>query len=99
MGIVKGSSGAALYVKQGGRIIAEGTSSKPIVFTSNKDVGSRAPQDWGGIVLVGNAPISETQTLKTEDNVQTPYGGNNSADSSGVLKYVRVEFGSYEFST
>ncbi|HBS04862.1 MAG TPA: hypothetical protein DEA96_07860 [Leptospiraceae bacterium] len=97
--IVKGSSGAALYVKQGGRIIAEGTSSKPIVFTSNKDVGSRAPQDWGGIVLVGNAPISETQTLKTEDNVQTPYGGNNSADSSGVLKYVRVEFGSYEFST
>ncbi len=96
---VKASTGAAIYVLQGGKIFAEGTASQPIVFTSSKDVGSRAPQDWGGIIIVGNAPISETSTLTTEDDVQTPYGGTNAADNSGTLKYVRVEFGSYEFAT
>ncbi|NDB35073.1 MAG: T9SS C-terminal target domain-containing protein, partial [Flavobacteriia bacterium] len=37
----------ALCIERGAQIIAEGTAQKPIVFTSGKPDGEKAPGDWG----------------------------------------------------
>ncbi|MGN7202684.1 hypothetical protein ACTHQF_00310 [Pedobacter sp. SAFR-022] len=96
--IIRGDEGskASLVVTRGGKIMAEGTASKPIVFTSNKAVGSRAPGDWGGIIILGKAKnnIPGGEGL-IEGGFTEPFGkhgGSNDEDNSGVLKYVRVEF-------
>src|SRR5512138_3213935 len=47
--------GSSLFILRGSRIIAEGTASAPIVFTSERAEGSREPGDWGGLIIVGNA--------------------------------------------
>lgn len=89
---IKGSKGSNLFVLQGGKLNAIGTSSSPIVFTSSKAAGERKPGDWGGIVLVGNAQ-SNASGKATEGGFGYTYtGGTNDADSSGTLQYVRIEF-------
>ncbi len=82
----------ALIVEQNSRLIAEGTASEPIVFTSGKAPGQRKPGDWGGIVLLGNAPTNRTTTPIIEGGINAVYGGSLAADNSGILKYVRIEF-------
>ena len=91
---VYGQAGSALFILPDSKIIAEGTATNPIVFTSNKPVGERKPSDWGGIVIIGKAPISqEPQTRKTEGTDPQPFGQFNIPDdNSGILKYVRIEF-------
>ncbi len=84
-----------LVVTRGSRIMAEGTKDAPIVFTSSKEDGSRARGDWGGLILNGRAPINncESGVCEAEGEGGTgQYGGDDPKDSSGVLKYVRVEF-------
>ncbi|HAN66285.1 MAG TPA: hypothetical protein DCQ34_08510, partial [Chitinophagaceae bacterium] len=54
--------------------------------------GSRTPGDWGGIVLLGNAPTNRSTTPIIEGGINSQYGGNIPTDNSGVLKYVRIEF-------
>jgi hypothetical protein len=89
-------SKGTLVVTRGGKLIAEGTAAKPIVFTSNKPVGQRAPGDWGGVILLGkslnNIPGG---TGLIEGGLTAPFGnhgGTDAADNSGTLKYVRIEF-------
>ncbi len=81
----------ALIIKPGAKIIAEGTVDKPIIFTSNKSKGQRAKGDWAGIIILGNAPVN-LQTNEYLTTARTTFGGSNSADNSGILKYVRIEF-------
>ncbi|MEZ4796544.1 MAG: hypothetical protein R2785_05185 [Flavobacteriaceae bacterium] len=92
-------SKATLTITRGSKIIAEGEETDPIVFTSNR--GVKRAGDWGGIVLLGNAPSNKFgngsvatfyQGLKPEDYASTNHGGENSIDSSGILKYVRIEY-------
>jgi len=83
---------AALCVERGAQLIANGTADKPIVFTSGKAAGSRTPGDWGGIVLLGRAKTNRTATPVIEGGLDRPYGGDNDADNSGSLKYVRIEY-------
>jgi hypothetical protein len=92
--------GSSLWILRGAKIVAIGTAAEPIVFTSARPVGSRKPGDWGGIVIVGNGIINRTgATITTEGPQPENYaGGNNNADSSGVLKYVRIEFAGYDVS-
>ncbi len=47
-----------LTIVKGSKIMAEGTVTDPIVFTSNKSTAERKPGDWGGVILMGNAPIN-----------------------------------------
>lgn len=82
----------ALCVERGGKLIANGTADKPIVFTSGQDAGSRNPGDWGGIVLLGYAKTNRSSTPVIEGGLDRPYGGTNDADNSGSLKYVRIEY-------
>jgi len=92
------SQGALLTVRGGsgrrsGRVFAQGTAQEPIVFTSERAVGNRRRGDWGGIVLNGlGCNNGSGGTLIGEGNTGA-HGGTRPTDTSGVLRYVRVEFG------
>jgi hypothetical protein len=92
-------AGSSLWITRGARIVARGTATNPIVFTSQRAPGSRAPGDWGGVVIVGAAPTSRSAadalTHGRTGTTRTPesYGGGSAPnDDSGVLSYVRIEF-------
>lgn len=94
--------GSSLFVLRGARIIADGTAAQPIVFTSSQADGSRQPGDWGGLIIVGNGIINRSGTVNIEgtgtstENPLVAYsGGNNNADNSGILRYVRVEYAGF----
>ena len=82
----------ALCIERGAQIIAEGTPTKPIVFTSGKPSGEKTPGDWGGIVILGRAKTNRSSEPTIEGGIGRPYGGTNDQDNSGVLKYVRIEY-------
>ena len=86
------SEKGALCIERGAQIFAEGTSSKPIIFTSGKPIGERTPGDWGGIVILGRAKTNRTSEPTIEGGIGRPYGGTNDLDNSGVLRYVRIEY-------
>ena len=85
-------SAGVLVIYRGAKIMAEGTSSEPVVFTSNET--NPQPGDLGGIVLVGQARGNGNHSV-LEGGVDpqfSVFGGTNDADNSGVLKYVRIEY-------
>jgi hypothetical protein len=95
--IIKGSlaNKGALIIRQGGRLVADGTPTQPIVFTSAQPAGARNPGDWGGLILVGRAPTNLPAVTNVEGGVVATFGGpaaNLPADDSGILRYVRIEF-------
>lgn len=82
-----------LLIERGAKLLAEGTLSQPIVFTSNYAPGSRTYGDWGGVVLCGKATINVSGgTSIIEGGPTSVYGGTDDADNSGSLKFVRIEF-------
>ncbi|WBO83671.1 T9SS type A sorting domain-containing protein [Hymenobacter yonginensis] len=92
--IIKGdlANQGALVIRQGARLNAVGTPTQPIVFTSNQPAGSRAPGDWGGIILCGRAPVNLSGNPTIEGGVNATFGGTDPADNSGTLQYVRIEY-------
>lgn len=88
------SQKGALIVERGSKLIADGSASDPIIFTSGKPSNERAPGDWGGIILLGKAPTNRPTSPAPiiEGGVNRPYGGSEANDNSGVLRYVRIEF-------
>jgi hypothetical protein len=96
---IQGLDRSFLVIERGAKIIAEGTPAAPIVFTSAQEPGSRSPRDWGGVWINGRAPIN---TPGGEDLGETGitgvYGGGmnpNPHDSSGIIRYVRIEFAGF----
>lgn len=83
--VVKGEAGAALYITAGAKIVARGTTSEPIVFTSAAT--TKVAGSWGGLYVLGLAP--PTGTLA---GAGLSYGGADEADSSGTLSFVRIEY-------
>jgi hypothetical protein len=86
-----------LIVLPGGKLEAQGRADAPVVFTSASDPPTRG--DWGGVLILGNAPINlkddQGNPLPgTVEGVVEPitYGGLDRDDSSGILKYVRIEY-------
>lgn len=97
--VIKGEaqSKAILLVEAGAKLIAEGTEDEPIVFTSQAAPADRRAGDWGGVVILGNAPVNIPGgkgniegILKTVQGTQ--FGGTDPEDSSGVLRYIRIEY-------
>ncbi|MDE0230522.1 MAG: SwmB domain-containing protein [Spirochaetaceae bacterium] len=93
--VVKGwGDNTAIIVEPGGRIVAEGTREAPVVLTCSSAVGRRQPGCWGGLRILGRAPVTRLEgvapgVLPAERAV---YGGADGEGSSGALRYVRVEF-------
>ena len=90
---VKEGFGNYLLVERGGKIMAEGTAEAPITFTA-EDEANAGPGYWGGLIINGKARISGPEGTVTEgateiDNNQA-YGGDDNADNSGVLRYVKL---------
>lgn len=83
-----------LVVTKGAQISALGQETDPIVFTSNSSM--KKAGDWGGLVILGDAPINKLGGLGSYnmdlDPALTMYGGDNVAGNSGILKFVRIEF-------
>ena len=97
--VASGERAASLIIEPGAKIIAEGTVDKPIVFTSDKEPGKRVTGDWGGLIICGNARVNRTNQPTIEGGPGTHYGNTTSdefnGESSGKLKYVRIEFAGY----
>jgi hypothetical protein len=97
--VVRGdkASRGTLTIERGSRILANGTSTNPIVFTSNQPVNQRASKDWGGLNIMGRATNNQGANVNAEGYpacVTAPqYGGTTDNDNSGVLRYVRIEYG------
>ncbi len=97
--VIKGDRGTlgTLIIDPGAKIIAEGTADEPIVFTSLAAEGERQAGDWGGVILLGKAPVNVPNGGKSNveglnPTPETQYGGLVADDDSGILKYVRIEF-------
>jgi hypothetical protein len=96
--IIKGekASKGSLIVTRGSKLIADGTSAQPIVFTSNEPAGQRTYGDWGGLIILGRAPLNDPAGEKLIeggiDPVKGLYGGTDPSDNSGIIRYVRIEF-------
>jgi hypothetical protein len=86
------SSKGTLIIHRGNKIIAEGTESNPIVFTSEREQGSRAAGDWGGVVICGKAANNQGTDVQLEGGYGAYHGGSTDDDNSGILKYVRIEY-------
>lgn len=83
-----------LVIKRGAVIMAEGTATAPITFTSNLPDDLKDRGSWGGLIILGKAPINKSGGQAfVEGLVGVPYGGTNPDDNSGVLNYVRVWYG------
>jgi len=96
--IIKGVSNtkATLIIERGSKIIAAGTATQPIVFTSDKPAGQRASGDWGGVVICGKAKTNKHDDGEgvgiAEGGIGSKYGGSDDNDNSGILQFVRIEF-------
>jgi len=92
----------SLIIKPGAKIIANGTRQQPIVFTSQFALqGSTRPPtygDWGGIIVLGNARINVPGGTAQIEGPGDVYGGTNDDDSSGVMRYVRIEYPGIAYS-
>jgi hypothetical protein len=99
-----------LVVNRGSQIVAEGTSTNPIIFTSRQNVEGTATDasdnQWGGIQLLGRAPISncnaavpggsaQCQQQAEGTNAPALYGGAIAGDSSGTLRYVQIRYSGF----
>ena len=83
-----------IAVAQNGKIDVQGTSSKPVVMTAI----SQTPGAWGGLVVCGKAPINKGITASAEVSDLT-YGGGDSIDSSGSIKYLRIEYSGFAYNS
>ena len=89
----------ALVFRTGSKLNAVGTADNPIVFTSDQAPGMRAPGDWAGLAMNGLAPVNcPGGQCDAEGLVNTVFGGDNPGDSSGTVRYVRVEYAGRELS-
>lgn len=102
-------SASALIVTRGSKLFAVGNAQNPVVFTSNE--ATAASGDWGGIVLLGNAPLNRVDA--TIEGINLPsvpagidinYGGGGAGQgdahhSAGELQYVRIEYAGAAIAT
>jgi hypothetical protein len=81
-----------LVIERGAKLIVNGTADKPVVFTSN--AATKVQGDWGAIVIAGNASTNvgegHIEGLPITDD--TKFGGSLSADNSGSISYLRLEY-------
>lgn len=77
-----------ILIEQGAKINAIGTAEKPIVMTSSKEeVGA-----WGGLHICGYAHTNVSGGTGVSEIGGATYGGDDDADNSGTLKYIRLEY-------
>ena len=108
-----GSNASTLIIAQGAKLMAMGTENQPIIFTSDSDdisVGQTSGTSlnenvrgmWGGVIVLGNAPISVSSGITAQiegvpaSDINGLYGGTDAADNSGIIQYVSIRHGGAE---
>ena len=82
-----------MVVDRGAQIIANGTDTAPIIFTSeNAYVKGDAPAvgQWGGLTIIGNAANDQVAAYEINTPREFTPGQTDLADNSGVLNYVQI---------
>nr|WP_246543715.1 hypothetical protein [Novosphingobium profundi] len=105
------SDPAWLAVNRGNKIMADGTASRPIVFTSRQNVIGTATDasqgQWGGVVLLGRGVTTDCSSTagtspcqRETEGAATParFGGSDNTDSSGSMSYVQIRYSGYALS-
>ena len=111
-----GANATALVVARGATLNAGGTAAAPIIFTSVADeitpadvaAGNFASPNldadinglWGGVIVLGNAPISvsgdgteaQIEGIPPSDT-NGRYGGSTADDNSGTITYISIRHG------
>ena len=106
--ILAGLDASYLNVNRGNQIQANGTTDRPIIFTSQQNIRGEntdsSSGDWGGLILNGRAPITDclsntatpgtAQCEREVEGTTTPprYGGDDASDSSGSVRNVQLRF-------
>ena len=87
----------SLTISNGSKINAKGSATDPIIFTSSNSI--KKPGDWGGIFILGDAPVNKLNGktslnygLQPSDTNNISFGGDNTDSNSGILSYVRIEY-------
>ncbi len=100
----KATPNSSLIITKGAKIMAVGTATSPIVFTSDQDTAQRNLGDWGGVIILGKATNNNPGDTGNVEGLaptsDTQYGGGanpDDNDNSGVMQYVRIEFPGYVF--
>jgi len=100
-----GRDASGLVVARGGTIDADGTAERPIIFTSvtddltqADDLPANARGLWGGLIIMGRAPLNTTPNVLnvegiTLNEIRNQYGGTDPDDDSGTLRYVSIRHG------
>ena len=112
--IVYASGSSFLNVNRGNTIAANGTASRPIIFTSRDNVQGlntdSSSGQWGGVVLSGRAPVTDCiasgatpGSVNCERQVEGAaqpaiFGGNVPDDSSGSMEYVQIRYSGFVLS-
>lgn len=86
------SAKSVLVITQNSKLNINGTINNPVVFTSA--AASKAPGDWGAIILLGNAPanVGVGHVAGLPITTDTQYGGQATNDNSGSITYLRIEY-------
>ena len=98
-----------LVVNRGSRIHAVGSATQPIIFTARANVEGTASDTsqglWGGIILLGRAPISDCNTAVAggsancqqviEGTTGSLYGGALATDNSGTMQFVQIRYSGF----
>lgn len=104
----------SLIITREGKIQAVGTKAEPIVMTvdneSSLDPAAGDGGLWGGLILLGKAPINfftgpttnagenEIEGFPAGSTEDIKYGGSQPNHSSGRVKYVSIRFGGYVYA-
>ncbi|MFV0482933.1 MAG: hypothetical protein ACK5MG_02400 [Bacteroidales bacterium] len=86
-----------IAIEKGAKIIVNGTAENPVVMTSE----TKESSSWGGLVICGDAPQNKAGAeggSSISEVAGLSYGGSNSADNSGTIRYLRVEYTGYKYS-
>lgn len=84
-----------IAVERDATININGTAANPVVMTSGK--ASPAQSDWGGLIICGNAKVN-TGDNGTSEVGALSYGGNDNADSSGNINYLKIMYTGSKFT-
>ena len=107
--ITTNEGASALIIRRGAQINAVGAADNPIIFTAaiddTDDATDTEPTDrglWGGVILLGEAPTNQAQTLTQIEGIpndlEAQYGGDDPEDNSGTMQYVSIRHGGFSIS-
>lgn len=101
---IKGENGSALAITRDAKLEAVGTADQPIVFTSAQ--ANPMPGDWGGVVLLGKAPINVVGGTNKVEGFPDSFGDRivygdpapSATHDCGKLAYARIEYAGFLLS-